>query len=585
MCGIVVGLAFGKLNAKEEKIRQELLRFFTTELLLVTEERGKDATGAAVLFNDGKYVGIKRGEKVSTFLAKFGDSEKCYGSLLKVWKKHPAPAKVFLGHCRAGTVGDKEDNANNHPIKIGNLVGIHNGVIRNHEVIFEKLECKRDGKVDSEAIFRLFEYYTNKGKEPFTMGMLQNIVDRLEGQFAVTLFNADNLEQVPIFRDGRPVEMVLIRKYGILLLISERKFWHHVFYKYERHVNYYNTLHNSTWPSFLADGEIQVEKMTDDTALIFDLSKQVEKDTKIEDLCESEKMVRSNKIWKSTKQSYYSGYGHYYNRYTQKGEKTYYKPGSSTTKQNNSKKKDESSPKKRRVFDSLTNKYKVKIGDKEVNAKTAITLPVDDVTSDKVKVEDKTEYNKNVKKVEDKEEKKIVSKENTKDGEVIEVEMKTYPPEIVEAANKAYEKLPVTSKGFKDDDEMFDVLDLDNLNKQAVVSLLLVGNRASKHGWLQGYMAAMRSKKNEDEKNQRRQRYIGTLKTLVLMLAKFYEKSKDSTSEASALNTIVKERLVKAVNDQQIANLDIEVVSKIFNSSEVKVLKDIEETVKKAVAK
>jgi len=129
MCGIVVGLAFGKLNQRDEAMRQRLLRYFTTELLVATEERGRDATGAAILFDDGKYMGLKRGERVSDFLSVFGESKDCYGSLLKVWREHPSRSRIYLGHCRAGTTGDKEDNENNHPIKIGNLVGIHNGVI------------------------------------------------------------------------------------------------------------------------------------------------------------------------------------------------------------------------------------------------------------------------------------------------------------------------------------------------------------------------------------------------------------------------------------------------------------------------
>jgi len=41
MCGIVVGLAFGKLNKRDEDVRQRLLRYFTTELLIATEDSSK----------------------------------------------------------------------------------------------------------------------------------------------------------------------------------------------------------------------------------------------------------------------------------------------------------------------------------------------------------------------------------------------------------------------------------------------------------------------------------------------------------------------------------------------------------------
>ncbi len=139
MCGIVVGLSFGTLNKRDEAMRQRLLRYFTTELLVRTEERGKDATGAAILFDSGKYIGLKRGERAANFLGTFSEHREYYGGFLKVWREAEENVRIYLGHCRAGTIGDKEDNENNHPIKIGNLIGIHNGKITNHDTIFDKL--------------------------------------------------------------------------------------------------------------------------------------------------------------------------------------------------------------------------------------------------------------------------------------------------------------------------------------------------------------------------------------------------------------------------------------------------------------
>jgi len=259
MCGIVGAIAFGKVSKREENRRQKIMKYFTTELLLLTESRGKDATGAAILFQDGNFVGIKRGEKVSSFLSKFGKNKECYGSLMEIWDKHESPVKVYLGHCRASTIGSKFENENNHPIKIGNLVGVHNGVIKNDDTIIKNLQCKRDGKVDSEAIFRLFEYYTKYGKEPFTMEMLKNIVNRLEGQFAVTLFNADNPYQIPIFRDGRPAAFVFIKDLKLLFIVSELEFWNKVHVTYENAIEY----HNSRRPSLL-DMDIEKEILEDD---------------------------------------------------------------------------------------------------------------------------------------------------------------------------------------------------------------------------------------------------------------------------------------------------------------------------------
>jgi len=605
MCGIVVGLAFGKLSQRDEAMRQRLLRYFTTELLLATEDRGKDATGATVLFNDGNYMGVKRGDKVSNFLATFGESKSCYGSLLKVWREHPKRGRVYLGHCRAGTTGDKEDNENNHPIKIGNLIGIHNGVIKNHDTIFAKLGCGRDGKVDSESIFRLFEYYTDKGKEPFTMDMLQSVVDRLDGQFAVTLFNADNLEQIPIFRDGRPVEFVLIRKYGILLMVSEIKFWNRIHFRYERMANYYSEFNSVNLPSFLDDDEIVTAAMPDDTAIIFDLSKKVTKDTKISELGKSQKMIRTNKIWQArTVSTYYnrSGYNSDWN-----------KKHKSITIEHKA-----DPDKKRRVFDNITKQYKVTVGDKEIDDKKSTTLivegkdtetddstnqgltgdkstkpetksvaedVVDENATSKVSIDDRTTYTKDedddIIELDPKD--VIVTTEiPDRKANVIDVNMATYSPEIVEATNKAYDKLAPKDRGCANLDELLDVLEIASKDKADALGMALIGNRAIRHGWMRGYMHAMNSLSDAGkDKDKQRERHIAGLKSLVMILAAFYDKSKGDKPEASGVSTIIKRRLAESAISLN-RKVDVEAMSKIFNSHEKGVLEEISNIVSKA---
>lgn len=63
-------------------------------------------------------------------------------------------AKWIVGHVRFATHGSPQDNRNNHPLPHGNIVGVHNGVLRNHEKILAETG-REDPKtlVDSEAIF------------------------------------------------------------------------------------------------------------------------------------------------------------------------------------------------------------------------------------------------------------------------------------------------------------------------------------------------------------------------------------------------------------------------------------------------
>lgn len=66
----------------------------------------------------------------------------------------PDNIKWIVGHVRYATHGSPEVLLNNHPIKHGEILGVHNGVIRNHQSILAQTG-REDVKteVDSEAIF------------------------------------------------------------------------------------------------------------------------------------------------------------------------------------------------------------------------------------------------------------------------------------------------------------------------------------------------------------------------------------------------------------------------------------------------
>lgn len=63
-------------------------------------------------------------------------------------------AEWWVGHVRYLTHGPAENRNNNHPIPHGNIIGVHNGVLENHEEILRKTGRQNpDTQVDSEAIF------------------------------------------------------------------------------------------------------------------------------------------------------------------------------------------------------------------------------------------------------------------------------------------------------------------------------------------------------------------------------------------------------------------------------------------------
>ena len=295
MCGIVGTMALGKLAERQEKLRQESMIFLTTELLQLTQARGTDATGASILFNDGNFMGLKMGISSPEFISRFGGTKTDFEGFLKVWRDNEYPVKTYLGHCRKTSVGSATDNANNHPIKVGNIVGIHNGTLDNHNVIFEKLECKRDGDVDSEAIIRLLHFYTRKGSDPFTIEMLKEVCLRLQGSYSVIAYNADNIDQIVTFRDGKPAVAALIRPLNLLLIASDEAYLKQTLYRYNKHAKLY--MPRIKFPMLKKD-DVDVQVMPDDTCAIFDLSNKVDKDTDVRDLFEDIRVPRLDKVWK-----------------------------------------------------------------------------------------------------------------------------------------------------------------------------------------------------------------------------------------------------------------------------------------------
>jgi len=306
MCGIVGTMSFKGLDSKDEKVRQEAIIFLMTELLYMTHTRGKDATGISALFGDGNYLGLKMGVPSPEFISRFGDKETDYDGFLKVIRKTRSPVKTLIGHCRKLSVGRADDNVNNHPIKVGNIVGIHNGTLTNHEKIFEKLKCGRDGEVDSEAIMRLLHFYTKGGKEPFTAELVKEVCLRLQGTYSCMAFNGDNPNQVTMFRDTRPAEIALIRPLSLVIVASEKDFLKEVLVRFNKMAKLYQT---SVKYPFLTKDDVLLKTMPDDSVAVFDLKRTVTAETDVEDLFDGEKIPRTGRLWRSTVKStnYYQG--------------------------------------------------------------------------------------------------------------------------------------------------------------------------------------------------------------------------------------------------------------------------------------
>ncbi len=127
-------------------------------LLAAIAERGADAVGYAHR-SPGRHAHVHKQRSGASALLDRIDI--------------PAAATEVLLHVRDYTKGHPGIEANNHPIRHGDIVGIHNGIIDNDEQILERHGFERarpDMTVDSEAIFALVDEF---GPSPRALGELR----------------------------------------------------------------------------------------------------------------------------------------------------------------------------------------------------------------------------------------------------------------------------------------------------------------------------------------------------------------------------------------------------------------------------
>lgn len=188
MCGIV-GYATTKNKWALEK--------FFKQALVADVLRGLDSTGV-VIGNDQGYKFTKKAVNALDFLD-MKSVDKMVNSL-------PVNRPTFMiGHNRSATVGSvSSDNA--HPFAHGDIVGVHNGTLRN----YWKLERPKDFGTDSEAL------YFNLSRNP-----VDTVLNEVSGAYALVWW--DNAKQtINIIRnDERPLALAKLEGEETLVWASE----------------------------------------------------------------------------------------------------------------------------------------------------------------------------------------------------------------------------------------------------------------------------------------------------------------------------------------------------------------------------
>ncbi len=142
MCGIA-GYSLSPRSSVDRTLAAQ-------SLLAAIAERGADAVG---------YAYRSPGETYPTVV-----KQRTPASHLLDRVAVPAEATQLLVHVRDYTKGHPSIAANNHPVRHGPVIGIHNGVIVNDDELLAEHDCARAEPkmtVDSEAIFALAAHSRN----------------------------------------------------------------------------------------------------------------------------------------------------------------------------------------------------------------------------------------------------------------------------------------------------------------------------------------------------------------------------------------------------------------------------------------
>jgi glucosamine--fructose-6-phosphate aminotransferase (isomerizing) len=153
-------------------------------LLAGIAERGADAVG---------YAYRARGTAVTVHKQRSG------ATALLERIRVPQQANQLLAHVRDYTKGHPDLPANNHPIRHGAVVGVHNGIIGNDDELFARHEISRAEPgmtVDSEIIFALAER---------SRGHTADVLEQLDGTLATAWIDEERPELLMARGIGRPL--------------------------------------------------------------------------------------------------------------------------------------------------------------------------------------------------------------------------------------------------------------------------------------------------------------------------------------------------------------------------------------------
>jgi hypothetical protein len=154
MCGI-----FGIVQSARAPLSPKAAQAAIGRLFVLSESRGREAAGMACVRREGLDV-LKSAAPASRMIR-----SAAYRAFAEAMLSEPGGFQAVMGHSRLVTTGTHFDNANNQPVVHSGAVGVHNGIIVNHEALWRAHpELTRGSQVDTEALVALLRLHAAQGQ-------------------------------------------------------------------------------------------------------------------------------------------------------------------------------------------------------------------------------------------------------------------------------------------------------------------------------------------------------------------------------------------------------------------------------------
>ncbi len=193
MCGI-----FGVATTEASALSIEDLKRLVGDLFKLSESRGKEAAGLAILSPDAIYV-HKEPVCASRMIRSPRYHEAFDTALLRPYatsvrvpcsRARLGQPTTIIGHSRLVTNGGQELHQNNQPVVASGLIGIHNGIITNVDRLWSHFPTlQRRCEVDTEVLLSLVRHFLSQGHTP--VDAVRQTFRLIEGAASVAVLFAD----------------------------------------------------------------------------------------------------------------------------------------------------------------------------------------------------------------------------------------------------------------------------------------------------------------------------------------------------------------------------------------------------------